>query len=175
MQVTKRSLKRKMITRISTLLLFIILFVFLYFPYMQGKEATEGLIKRARVLNEMIASSLVAAVEFNDSQTMQGVIKTVQVDSDLSFVAVVSPDKKVLVSINEKNIMKEITKSVKDTEIETVDNTIVVYTPVKSNSGNIIATSVMGFRLTSIEQYKMVNRLVSLLIFGILSIFQARS
>jgi methyl-accepting chemotaxis protein len=161
----RRSLKKRMILRIAALLLFLILFVFVYFPYSQGREAMDSLTKRARILNEMIAASLVAAVEFNDLQTMQNIINNVKVDSDLSFVTVISADKKTLVSINEGNIPKDMTKvQVKDTDIEYTEKIIISYTPVKSNTGNVIATTIMGFSLASIEQFKMINRLVTLVI-----------
>ncbi len=97
------SLKARIVGFISLLVIFISLFVYIYFPYVQNRVAVANLQREAENLTEVLSYSLVAAVEFEDVMTIESILAGIRLREDLLGIEVYNAGQTLLFSFYNDN------------------------------------------------------------------------
>jgi signal transduction histidine kinase/CheY-like chemotaxis protein len=83
-----RSIKTKIIGAILIVLLGVCVFNLVFFPAQQRKLALEGMETKGESMARMLAYNLSPALDFDDRQSIQELVKGAFLDKDLSFIRI---------------------------------------------------------------------------------------
>jgi signal transduction histidine kinase len=83
-----RSIKTKIIGAIVAVLLGVCVFNLIFFPAQQRKLALEGMETKGESMTQMLAYNLSSALDFDDRQSIEKMIKGAFQDQDLSFIKI---------------------------------------------------------------------------------------
>jgi signal transduction histidine kinase/HAMP domain-containing protein len=170
----KSSIKTKITSAIILVVSIIAIFIILYFPSRQEKQALRGLEAKTMSLADMLAYNVSPGLEFEDLQSVEEAIQGAKRNKDLSYIIIYDSKEQIFASHNlerGKEVLKgkKITKSKSSITMGMLN----VFTPILSQ-GKRVGYLVLGMSLSDLKKEAAHNRrltfLVSLLIilFGIL-------
>ena len=84
-----RPIKTKIIGAILIVLLGVCVFNLVFFPVQQRKLALEGMVTKGKSMARMLAYNLSPALDFDDRQSMEELVKGAFQDKDLSFIKII--------------------------------------------------------------------------------------
>lgn len=164
----KFSIRYKLIIGFISFLFLIMSFIFVYFPYVQEKNAIKGLEAKALSLNEMVSFTSSAGLEFEDVDSVKELFKGLTNDLDLQFLLVQKRDGSTFTAFNQESIPPEIVskkKNAKRSISVITGNALYVVSPIRSSVGDIIGYSTIGFTRELINAYINKNRIIAFVIF----------
>ena len=86
--ISDRSIRTKISIAILLVLSVVFIFNWIIFPTQQRKTALEGMQSKGRSLIRMLAYNLSSALDFNDLESVNEIVKSAYQDKDISFVLI---------------------------------------------------------------------------------------
>ncbi|MCK4384799.1 MAG: HAMP domain-containing protein [candidate division Zixibacteria bacterium] len=168
---SKSSIKTKITGAIILVVSVIAVFIILYFPSRQEKQAFRGLEAKAKSLAEMLAYNVSPGLEFEDFQSVEEAIEGAKQNKDLAYIVIYDSKDRVFASYNlEKS--KEVLKKKKVRKAESfIDlGMLNVFTPIFSPERKIGYLAI-GISLSDLKKEVAYNQRITFLVSLFIIIF----
>ncbi len=162
------SVKKKFVGTTIGIVLLIALFIFLFFPATLHTKMEEYLKGKAEGMAMVAANSAVNGMTFSDTEGLKRVLESMKDVNDIVFSAVLSPDGKTFVGLNNEKGKTQIAEaskylSIDKTTLMEISNMWVAISPIKSGSDRL-GTLILGVDETKFFQDVASSRYVSLIV-----------
>ena len=157
-------IRGKINTTIVAVTLTIAVFMVLFFPARQERQAFSGLRLKAIGATEMLAYNLNAAIDFSDERSIREAMLSARHDSEIAYIQIYSraDDRAMLFSRDSLRVPIDI-RSVWRREVVTTEEMLIVATPI-TTSGGLAGAVILGFTLDNLYVEAATNRLITLAI-----------
>jgi two-component system, NtrC family, sensor kinase len=160
----KSSIKNKITGAIILVVSIIAIFIILYFPSMQKKEALIGLKAKAQSLAVMLAYNVSPGLNFEDLQSVSEAIEGAKQNKDLSYIVIYDSQDQIFSSYNfeeGKKVLKKIKVEKADSFID--QGVLNVFTPIFSQRQKI-GYLAMGLSLSDLKKEVAYNLRITFLV-----------
>ena len=142
----------------------IAIFIILFFPARQNRQAFKGLESKGIGIAEMLAFNVSAAIEFEDSQAVQEAMASAEQVEEIAIIEIRRADGKLMGRFNRDSIdIKIEKKSLAQTETFVRDNMLHVVTPIISHQ-NSIGTLALCLSLHQLKAEVSKNRQITIVV-----------
>ncbi len=169
--MTKRgryhSIKFKLISVILIMVVVFAGFIACFFPGREKRQALDSLKNKAESLAHVVGFTSNIGLEFNDTSTIDPVIKGLEKDKDLLYAYLVTADKEVFVSHNPREAEVDLESIGFSDKIvrKQIGDVYQICTPIASSSSDdIVGYLLLGFSLEELLRQSVTNFWVAIII-----------